>query len=90
MAVHGHFPDYSRHNNQGSFSLEADKGFNPYTWQPPINWIGLVNGVEVHFVQTSASGSSIHDYDFTDFPPQFDDAKSYIIEAIDNAMRVMD
>lgn len=88
--VQGHFPDYTKHNNQGSFSVESDKAFNPYTWQPPINWSGFVNGTKVSFVQISASGSHISNYDFSGFPPELDAAKGYIIEAIDKAMRVMD
>lgn len=88
--VTGTFPDYSRHNNRGSFVLESDKEFNPFTWAPPINWTGYINDVKVSFVQVNASGSMEMDYDFSNCSSIIESAKSYIIEAIDDAMRVMD
>jgi len=88
--VTGTFPNYRSHNNEGSFSLEADQGFNPYTWRPPINWRGWVNNVAVSFIQVNASGGDLSDYDFSGFPPQFERAKPFIVAAIDDAMRVMD
>ncbi len=88
--VRGEFPHYQSHNYKGSFALNADKGMNPYTWAPPINWKGYVNNTAVSFVQTSASALMKEDFDFTGFPEEFGSAIPYIIGAIDKAMKVMD
>lgn len=84
------YPDYTKLDNKSRILLNADQGFNPYTWEPPINWKGFVGGVEVEFVQINSSGSSKIDYDFSSLPKECMEAVPYIIEAIDNAMRVMD
>lgn len=88
--VDGKYPDYSKHNHEAYFRLEADQAMNPYTWKPPINWKGRVNGVEVSFTQLSPSGHSKIDYDFSNFPKELENAISNIISAIDEKMRVMD
>ncbi len=88
--VEGEFPDYTAYNNSGWFRLNVDQAFNHQTWEPPIHWEGLVNSVKVKFIQTSHMASSIYDFDFEGFPKEVEDAKSYIVEAIDDAMRVMD
>lgn len=88
--VKGEFPHYQSYNNKGSFALKADKTMNPFTWAPPIKWKGFVNGTEVSFIQVDAGAISKDDFDFTGFPEQLNSAISYIIEAIDDAMRVMD
>lgn len=88
--VQGKYPDYSKHNNEAYFRLASDQAMNPYTWKPPINWEGKVNGKHVSFTQISASGHSKDDYDFSNFPKDVEDAISNIIIAIDEKMKVMD
>lgn len=88
--VTGQYEDFSKMNRKAYFYLNADKEFNPYTWRPPIHWLGRVGGVEISFTQTSNSSSHRDDYDWSDFPQEVQDAIPYIIEAIDRAMRVMD
>lgn len=88
--VTGTYPDYQKRTLKSYFSLEGDKQFNPYTWSPPIVWEGTVGAHKVQFIQISSSGSNKPDYDWSDFPNELEVAITYIIEAIDKAMRVMD
>ncbi len=88
--VRGEFPEYSSYKNKGMFSLTCDKSMNPYTWAPPIVWTGTVCGVSVKFTQISSGVIDRTDFDFTGFPEKYDSAIGYIIEAIDDAMKVMD
>lgn len=88
--VKGEYPDYSRPSNKSYFFLNADQSFNPFTWRPPIHWGGQVGGVAVTFTQISNSGSDRIDYDWSQFPKEVENAIPYIVEAIDDAMRVMD
>lgn len=87
--IKGSFPDYSKHKNLGYFKITADQAFS-YTWKPPITWTGFVNNTKVNFVQISDSAIGRSDFDFTDFPQKYDQAISYIIEAIDEGMKEMD
>ena len=84
------YTDYSKHGNKGRLILEGDKAFNPYTWKPPINWEGYIGGEKISFVQTSASGYSEGDYDFSQLPEKFKRLIPEIVSAIDDAMRTMD
>lgn len=88
--VRGEFPHYQSYNNKGVFALNPNQGMNPYTWRPPIIWKGIVCGTEVSFAQTEAHAISDDDFDFTGFPEKFSSAIPYIIDAIDDAIRVMD
>ena len=88
--VTGKYPDYQKTSLNSNFYLNADQSFNPFTWKQPIHWEGIVGGQKVQFVQIDSSGSSKHDYDWTDFPEQVASAIPYIVEAIDSAMKVMD
>ena len=83
------YPDFQEYKNEGSFTIESDKEFNPYTWQPPIHWKGSFKGVDFEFTQISASGSLEMDYDFTKLPIEVEKYIPKIISAIDDAMRVM-
>jgi len=85
--VRGSFPDYSKPDNKGSFALNPDKSMNYQTWAPPIIY---VNGTEVKFKQISNSAIDETDFDLSAFPQQYKSSISYIIEAIDKAMKVMD
>ena len=84
------FTDYSRPNSTGFIELNAGVAFNPYTWKPPINWTGFVNGTPVNFTQVSASGSHEHNFDFSTFPIELKYAIPNVISAINGAMRTMD
>lgn len=88
--VNTEYPDYSKMDNKSNILLNADHGFNPYTWKAPIHWKGWIGGVEVEFTQINASGSNKEDYDFSSLPKECSGAISYIVEAIDNAMKTMD
>jgi hypothetical protein len=50
----------------------------------------MYNGTDIRFVQTDSHGSDRECFDWTGFPTQFESAIPYIVEAIDDAMRVMD
>ena len=88
--VTGTYSDYSKHNNIGHFKLVSDQAMIYFSWKPPTHWSGTVGGVKVSFVQTSASGHSEMDYDFSDFPKEVEDAIPSIIQAIDEKMKKMD
>lgn len=75
---------------KGYFRLEYDQVMFYQTWHAPINWTGTINGTEVSFVQTSSDSYDEGDFDFSDLDDQFRDAIPHIIEAIDDAMRIMD
>lgn len=88
--VTGEFPDYQSHRQKSNFYLNADQAFNPYTWCAPIHWEGIVRGNKVRFTQIANDAFSIDSFDWSGFPDKLEGAKSYIVEAIDNAMRAMD
>lgn len=88
--VTGEYPDYIAYREKGSFYLNADQGFNPFTWKPPIHWAGMVGNKMVKFIQIDASGYHRSCFDWTDFPDELQSAIPYIVDAIDKAMRVMD
>lgn len=88
--VTGEYPDYSRASNKNHFYLDADKGFIYFKWSPPIRWKGRVGGVDVTFTQVSHSGAHQSDYDWSNYPSEVSGAIPYIVEAIDDAMRIMD
>ncbi|WP_113663194.1 hypothetical protein [Pedobacter nanyangensis] len=88
--VTGEYPDYHKHSNTSSFYLNADQAFNPFTWQPPIHWTGVVGNKKVQFKQISSSGANVIDYDWNGFPDELSVAIPYIVDAINKAMRVMD
>ena len=72
------------------FFLNANQGFNPYTWQAPIHWEGTVDGERVRFIQIVKDALSINSFNWDGFPEKFNDLKNSIVEAIDEAMRTMD
>ena len=84
------YPDYTKLDNKNSILLNADQGFNPYTWEAPIKWKGFVGSAKVEFTQINNSGANKIDYDFSSLPKECIETIPYIIEAIDDAMRVMD
>lgn len=90
--VEGEYPSYApnRGKYKASILLNADQPFNPYNWEPPIKWSGYVDGNQVQFTQTSDPGYSEKDFDFSSFPRELRESIPYIIEAIDNASRIMD
>lgn len=88
--VTGEYPDYKAHSMKSGFHLNADQSFNHSTWGPPIHWKGYVGGHEVKFTQVRNHSFSISDIDWQDFPKELESAKTYIVEAIDKAMKVMD
>lgn len=88
--VEGTYPDYKIYPDQATFYLKCDKAMHPQEWLPPITWKGVVNHVEVKFLQTSADAIDITSFDFSSFPEKIKDSIPYIIEAIDEAMRIMD
>ncbi len=88
--VTGKYPDSDHPLGKSSFYLDADQSFNPYSWQPPINWTGSVGDRQVKFTQIESHGSDRSCYDWSGFPRELDSVISYIVEAIDKAMRVMD
>jgi hypothetical protein len=88
--VQTEFIDSTRPNNKGFINLQADQSFNPYSWKPPINWSGTVNGMQVNFVQIDSSGYDRNCYDFSNFPKEIEYTIDYIVKAIDDGMRVMD
>lgn len=88
--VKGEYTDYSKRNFKGTFYLNSDQAFNPYTWKPPIHWEGTVSGEKVKFTQTDSGGFSSSCFDWSDFPKELEEAIGAIVEAIDDAMRVMD
>lgn len=88
--VTGHYPDYNSHTLKSNFYLNADQAFNPYTWAPPIHWTGIVGGKKVQFTQISDYAVDFNSFDWHDFPLELESVKSYIVEAIDEAMRTMD
>ncbi len=47
-------------------------------------------GQQVKFTQIHSSGSSKHDFDWSDFPEDLVIAIPYIVDAINKAMKVMD
>lgn len=88
--VQGEYPDYNNHLSRSRFCLNADQAFNSFTWRAPIRWSGTVGGERVNFIQIDNDASSINYFDWSEFPEILEGAKSYIVEAIDGAMRVMD
>lgn len=84
--VQGKYKDWKSHY----FYLNADQGFNYTTWKAPIIWKGTVDSIEVEFVQTSDSASDLSCFDWTGFPAELEAAKTYLVKAIDDAMRIMD
>ena len=88
--VEGSFPDYSSFNKKGTFNLNCDKAMAPGHWSTPIKWSGYINNTAVSFIQIKSSGKFLNCYDWTGFPENYDSAKSYIVEAIDKKMKVMD
>lgn len=88
--VTGEYVDYKIHPRKGQFYLNADQGFNPFTWKPPINWEGTVGGHNVKFTQIEASSFNNESFDWGEFPTELEYVKPYIVEAIDKAMKVMD
>lgn len=88
--VQTEFTDYTRPNNKGFINLQAGQSFNPYTWKPPINWSGTVNGTQVNFVQIDSSGYDKSCYNFSQLPKGMEYTIDYIVKAIDDAMRTMD
>jgi hypothetical protein len=88
--VKGEYPDYKKSSLKSNFHLNADQVFNPTTWKPPIYWEGLIGGEKVKFIQIDSSGHSKECFDWKDFPKKLTVAIPYIVEAIDNAMRIMD
>jgi hypothetical protein len=70
--IRGEYPDYTKPSNKAFFFLECDQQMNPYTWNPPINWTGRIDGVEVSFTQISVSGFARDDYDFSSFPKELE------------------
>lgn len=88
--VTGEYTDYKKFNRKSYFYLNADKRFNPYTWRAPINWEGIVGGINVKFTQIDNSAYSENCFNWTEFPDELSIAKSDIVEAIDKAMRIMD
>ena len=88
--VQGEYPDYSHPRLKNGFHLNADKPFNPYNWQPPIHWTGYVGSEKVAFTQITPDSFNRESFDWQNFPEKLDFVKSYIVEAIDEAMRIMD
>ena len=88
--VTGEYLDYSAHGEKNFFSIDDDQGFNFITWKPPIHWTDMVGNKVVKFTQTDASASHRGCFDWTDFPEEIQPAIPYIVEAINNAMRVID
>lgn len=88
--VNGEYPDYQRYPVKGMFHLNADQGFNPFTWKAPINWVGFVGSKEVKFTQIEDGSFNEQSFDWGNFPEELNYVKPYIVEAIDKAMRVMD
>lgn len=88
--VEGEYPDYQTNSLKSKFYLNADQAFNPYTWQAPIHWEGFVGGNKVKFTQIESDVFSKDSFDWSGFPEKLEEAKSYIAEAIDDAMRTMD
>jgi hypothetical protein len=88
--VTGEYPDSHNSKLKNRFYLDADQTFNYSTWSPPIKWKGVVHGVEVEFTQIDRFGDEKDCYDWTDFPENLSSAIPYIVNAIDDAMRVMD
>jgi len=88
--VTGKYPDYLHPLKERSFHLNADQPFVHFTWKAPIHWEGIVGGQKVKFTQIFESAYGIESFEWHDFPKELEDAKYYIVKAIDDAMRVMD
>jgi hypothetical protein len=88
--VKGEYPDYQSKSLKNNFYLNADQAFNPYTWHAPIHWEGIVGGNKVKFIQIASNAFCKDSFDWSGFPDKLEETKSYIVEAIDNAMRTMD
>ncbi len=88
--VQGEYPDYQSQSLKSKFYLNSDQAFNPYTWKAPIQWEGIVGGNKIKFTQIANDAFSKDSFDWSEFPEKLEDAKSYIVEAIDEAMRTMD
>jgi hypothetical protein len=81
---------YKKNLSKEHFFLNADKDFNYTTWHHPIKWKGTVGGKQVIFTQIKDAGSNEDCYDWKDYPDELSEVKSYIVKAIDDAMRKMD
>lgn len=57
--VKGEYPDYQTHSIKNTFYLNADQGFNPYSWRAPINWEGIVGGKKIKFTQIDSDYSGV-------------------------------
>lgn len=88
--VMGDYPDYTAMDNKGSFYLSPNRTMHPDHWMAPITWTGNVGGIDVEFTQIQTKSSSIDDFDFSSCPPAFEKAKTYIVQAIDKKLRIMD
>lgn len=88
--VTGKYTDYKHPLGESSFHLNADKDFNYQNWCAPIYWEGFVNNQKVKFRQIEAGAYSLDCFDWNEFPTELDQAKNYIVEAIDEAMKSMD
>ncbi len=42
--VTGEYPDGYSQIIKNDFYLDADQAMNPFTWEPPIHWNGIVGG----------------------------------------------
>ena len=88
--VTGKYPDLFHPLKKRSFHLNPDQPFVHFTWKAPIHWEGIVGGHKVRFTQVDSGVYGIESFEWNDFPKELDEAKHYIVEAIDEAMRIMD
>jgi hypothetical protein len=88
--VTGKFPHITTFGLESSFTVNSDQAMIYFSWAPPIKWTGKVAGVDVEFTQISSSALFQDDFDFTGFPENLKNSIPYIIDAINEAMRIMD
>lgn len=76
--------------NRSSIGLTPDKPISPYHISYPVTWTGFVNNEKVIIVQKDDMSSSIDNYEFLEFPSQYNYLKSEVVEAIDDYLKIMD
>lgn len=84
------FDDYSHPMGKGWLRLNTDPPINPFTISYPVTWIGFINENKVRIIQKDRETITIDDFDFIEFPEKYAYLKAYIVEWIDEYLRILD
>jgi hypothetical protein len=84
------FADYTHPLQKGWLYLNADPPINPSSISYPISWIGTIGGIKVRIIQKDRETISVDDFEFIEFPEKYAHLMAYIVDWIDEALKILD